>query len=148
ALVVLGPGRGRIGEDLPAGVLHRDQRLAGCGGVGDRDVAGALRRMSRMPAERPGPPRRPPAHRTPQRPGPVPGALAALTAVEGRGRARAVGAECGERPPLCYPRGEHLDRRRRVRIDQDLLADRRDGAHGLLPLLPLLPFLHWATSAA
>jgi len=44
--------RGRVGELLPAGVLHRDQRLAGPRGEGDLDVARALGAVAGMPAER------------------------------------------------------------------------------------------------
>ena len=59
-----------------------DQRLAGRGGEGDLDVAGALGRISRVPAERQGARRLPPGDGAPQRHGPVRGALDDLPAVE------------------------------------------------------------------
>jgi DNA-binding NarL/FixJ family response regulator len=137
AVVVFGPGRGRVRERLPAAVLQPDQRLPGFRGhEGDLDVAGPLGGLARMPAERHRIGRLPPGHGAPHGGLPAGRALHDLPAgerlSEGHGGVLAVHAELVQRPPPADTPGEHLERGVRVRVDQDLPADRRDGVHGFL----------------
>src|SRR6185312_14951223 len=52
AVVVFGPGGGRVVEGVPAGVLQPDQCPPALGAECDRDVAGPLGGPAGMPGER------------------------------------------------------------------------------------------------
>ena len=132
ALVVFGPGRGRVGEGLPAGVLQPDQRLPAGRGEGDRDVAGPLGGSAGMPGERDRLRRFPAGDGTPDGGLPVRGMLDEPALVEGHRGALAVHALLVQRPPLTDGAGKYVEREGRVRVDEDLPADRRDAAHGWL----------------